>query len=353
MARYGTNLRSKYLRRLLVISIIGSVAFVLVPSAFGMPPLKLASDQDVDRIANPQSTEEIPPDIPEYVPPAVSLPRPPLYEVPRSMRAEDHYYFTRPIQSGQRNWPHPSYRYGSTLMGRDPLHTGVDMAVDAGTPIVAAGPGHIVWAGYGFYRGTYDPDDSYGLAVAIQHDFGYQGLNLYTVYGHLSSIAVWPGQHVEMGEVIGEVGSTGRSTGPHLHFEVRLGDRIYASTRNPELWMTMPEGWGVLAGRLENDWGTPLMEQYMRIVSLENSGRWYIWTYAADTLGPDPVFDENFAISDLPAGRYELEIYYRWRTYRTQVDLLPGQTTYIVFKGRAGFVIEPEIPNGEWTAPNP
>ncbi len=95
------------------------------------------------------------------------------------------------------------------------------------------------------------------------------------------------------------------------------------------------------------------MEHYMRIVSLENSGRYYVWTYASDTLGPDPIYDENFAISDLPAGRYELEIYYRWRTYRTQIDLLPGQTTFIVFKGRAGFVIEPEIPNSDWAAPNP
>jgi hypothetical protein len=337
--------------------ITAAMAFVLVQTAFGMSPFKLTSDRSADYRVNPQVTEEVPPenplDIPDYSPPAVTLPRPPLYEVPRSVRAEDHFYFTRPIQSGSRNWPNPSYRYGSTLMGRDPLHTGVDMAVDTGTPIVAAGAGNITWTGYGFYRGAYDPDDSYGLAVAIQHDFGYRGQNLYTVYGHLSSIVVWPGQHVELGQVIGYVGSTGRSTGPHLHFEVRLGDKIYSSTRNPELWMAMPEGWGVLAGRLENDWGTPLMEHYMRIYSLESSARYFIWTYAEESLGQDPVYNENFAISDLPAGWYELEVYYRWRTYRTQIYLRPGQTTFIVFKGRAGFEIEPEIPGNEWTAPNP
>jgi hypothetical protein len=339
-----------------MLAVIGSAAWLVVPSAFGMPPGKLTADQVVARSVDPISTEEVnpevPPDIPEYAPPAVSLPRPPLYAVPRSMRVEDHLYFTRPIQSGQRNWSHASYRYGSTLMGRDPLHTGVDMAVDTGTPVIAAGPGYVIWTGYGFYRGAYDPDDNYGLAVAIQHDFGYRGQNLYTVYGHLSSIAVWPGQHVEMGEVIGAVGSTGRSTGPHLHFEVRLGDKIYSSTQNPELWMSVPEGWGVLAGRLENDWGQPLLEQYMRIVSLDTSEQSYIWTYASELLGRDPVYGENFAISDLPAGRYRLEVEYRWRIYTAQIDLLPGQTTFIVFRGRSGFIVEPEIADSDWIAPN-
>jgi hypothetical protein len=310
-----------------------------------------------DLVASPTSTVEIPPlatpEIPDYNPPATSSERPPLYEVPMALRAEDHYYFTRPIQSGSRNWPHPTYRFGSTLFGRDPLHTGVDMATDIGTPVVAAGSGNVIWTGVGFSRGVYDPGDNYGQAIAIHHDFGYRGQNLYTVYAHLSSIAVWPGQRVEAGQIIGRVGSTGRSTGPHLHFEVRLGDDIYSKVQNPELWMSMSEGWGVLSGRLYDDWGRLLQGQRLNIRSLEAAQGWYVWTYATDTLGADPIYLENFAISDLPAGRYRIDTYYRWRTYRADIEILPGRTTFIAFRGQGGFVIEPELVMSTWTPPIP
>lgn len=344
MKRRTRKMQSAWLKGLLITA--GLFAGLnLVSPALGMNPIisdTITVDNRVFNTNNPplQST----PVIPDYITPSVSYERPPLYEVPRALRKEDHYYFTRPLQSGSKNWPYPAYRYGNTLFGRDPLHTGVDMAEDMGTPVVAAGSGNVVWTGFGFYTGAYDPDDPYGRAVAIHHDFGYDGQSLFTVYGHLNTIAVWPGQRVETGQVIGTVGTTGQSTGPHLHFEVRLGDKVYATTRNPELWMTMPEGWGVLAGRLVNDWGGYLQEHELRIMSLETSKTWRVWTYATDTLGIDPLYEENFAISDLPAGPYRLEIYYRWRTYTTRIDLLPGQTTFIAFHGRSGFVIEPEVP---------
>lgn len=332
----------------MLIAAIGlCAAFSVAHPAYGMLSGSSSSGASAEWSANTSGTQELlpqaTPDIPDFSPPASSVERPPLYEAPRAIRAEDHFYLTRPIQSGYHNWPIPYYRYGSTMLGRDPLHTGVDMAVAVGTPIVAAGSGNVIWAGYGFKSGVYDPDDAYGLAIAIQHDFGYMGLNLYTVYGHLSSLSVWPGQRVEMGQVIGQVGSTGMSSGPHLHFEVRHGDRIYSTTRNPELWMTMPEGWGVLAGSLQDDWGRNLHEEYLRIVSLETSKRWDLWTYATDTLGPDLLYDENFAIGDLPAGRYELTIDYRWRLYTVEIDILPGRTNFIAFRGQSGFFIEPEL----------
>jgi len=297
--------QSAWIKGLLIIAGL-SAALYLVSPAYGMGssgsnPLKIGNGVFNTNNPPPQST----PVIPDYIPPSVSYERPPLYQVPRALRKEDHYYLTRPLQSGSVNWPYPAYRYGNTLFGRAPLHTGVDMAEDMGTPVVAAGSGNVIWTGFGFYSGVYDPDDPYGRAIAIHHDFGYEGEHLFTVYGHLNSIAVWPGQRVETGQFIGTVGTTGQSTGPHLHFEVRLGDKIYSATCNPELWMTMPEGWGVL--------------------------------------GVDPLYEENFAISDLPAGAYRLEIYYRWRTYTTRIDLLPGQTTFIAFQGQSGFIIEPEV----------
>lgn len=90
-------------------------------------------------------------------------------------------------------------------------HSGVDLAAAAGTPVYASAPGYVVtanWAG------------GYGLLVAIEHAGGMQ-----TRYGHLARLAVASGQYVAAGAVIGYVGSTGNSTGPHLHYEVRINGR--------------------------------------------------------------------------------------------------------------------------------
>lgn len=85
-------------------------------------------------------------------------------------------------------------------------HSGVDLAAAAGTPVVAASAGvaHVVVSATGF-----------GLHVVIDHGGGLQSL-----YGHLSSVAVAEGSAVATGQLIGAVGSTGNSTGPHLHFEL-------------------------------------------------------------------------------------------------------------------------------------
>src|SRR4029079_6929580 len=93
----------------------------------------------------------------------------------------------------------------------DHLHTGIDFPAPYGTPVGAAGGGTVISAGYNY--------GGYGNLVVIQHRLGYT-----TWYAHLSSIAAYVGQEVAGGTVIGYVGSPGNSTGPHLHFEVRLFD---------------------------------------------------------------------------------------------------------------------------------
>ena len=93
----------------------------------------------------------------------------------------------------------------------DHLHTGIDFPVPEGTPVGAAGVGTVIFAGYN--------SGGYGNLVVIQHRLGYTSW-----YAHLSSIVVSSGQAVDGGTRIGYVGSTGRSTGPHLHFEVRRYD---------------------------------------------------------------------------------------------------------------------------------
>lgn len=86
------------------------------------------------------------------------------------------------------------------------MHTGVDMPAKIGTPIYATGDGRVVSAGW--FGG-------YGKAVIIDHGFGYK-----TLYGHMSSLKVTRWQRVNRGQLIGLMGSTGVSTGPHLHYEV-------------------------------------------------------------------------------------------------------------------------------------
>ncbi len=94
------------------------------------------------------------------------------------------------------------------LTGKRRFHSGLDLAAPSGAPVVAAGSGTVISAGW---------NGGYGKAIIIQHSDTQQ-----TVYGHLSEISVQAGQTIAQGTVIGLVGSTGNSTGPHLHFESRM-----------------------------------------------------------------------------------------------------------------------------------
>lgn len=86
------------------------------------------------------------------------------------------------------------------------FHSGMDFAANTGTPVYATGNGVVVSSGW---------ESGYGLTIEVDHGFGYQ-----TRYAHLSATLVRKGQKVTRGEIIGKVGSTGKSTGPHLHYEV-------------------------------------------------------------------------------------------------------------------------------------
>lgn len=94
------------------------------------------------------------------------------------------------------------------INGEGAFHAGIDIDAPYGTPVRAAADGDVTGASMGA---------GYGRQVVLDH-----GHDLLTVYGHLSAIAVMPGQHVTRGQVIGYVGQSGRATGPHLHYEVRV-----------------------------------------------------------------------------------------------------------------------------------
>lgn len=122
----------------------------------------------------------------------------------------------RIYNGGMFAWPCPGYKrisdeYGNRMhpiLGIEKFHNGLDMAASSGTPILAAYDGDVVAADYSGSMGNY---------IMIDH-----GSGLYTIYMHCSALYVSKGQSVYKGQNIAAVGSTGRSTGPHLHFSVRL-----------------------------------------------------------------------------------------------------------------------------------
>ena len=116
----------------------------------------------------------------------------------------------RPVMG--KNWL--SSRFGmrrDPLTGRKAFHAGYDYAARRGTPILAGATGIITYAGW---------LGNYGKAVRITHGDGVS-----TLYGHMQTMYVAAGRYVRRGDIIGEIGSTGRSTGPHLHYEVRINNR--------------------------------------------------------------------------------------------------------------------------------
>ncbi len=113
----------------------------------------------------------------------------------------------------------------SPIHGHTHFHSGIDFAAPMGTPVYAANEGKVITAGW--------PESGYGLQIEIAHGNGFV-----TKYAHLSRLDVQEGQRVKRGQLIGRVGSTGQSIGPHLHYEViRRGAKI-----NPAPYLLLPPG---------------------------------------------------------------------------------------------------------------
>jgi murein DD-endopeptidase MepM/ murein hydrolase activator NlpD len=243
----------------------------------------------------------------------------------------NHYWLERPIaqDEGKIHWLDRSYPYGGTQFGQREVHLGVEFSNTRFTPIIAAADGIVIYAGEDSNLRFGPEFDYYGNLLVIQHPFiSPDGLKVYTLYAHLQDIAVQKDEPVLAGQRLGRVGDTGIAVGPHLHFEVRLGDAFdFLSTRNPDLWIKPYNDFGTLAGRVigvENPYGIVLS---VRSDTVQRE----TYTYGAERVNSDAAWNENFTLGDLPVDTYQVTISNRnGRNYfREQIIIIAGQTVWL------------------------
>ncbi|MET8539162.1 M23 family metallopeptidase [Kitasatospora sp. NPDC004799] len=198
----------------------GSSAFTVpraeVPNAglvqvAGPSPYKLPDDGDSAQQSVAVAANLLPLEPPAPEPEPAAKPAPEAAPAPEPAPAPG---WSAPVPNAPTSNPYgkPNRGYAAGY------HTGVDFAVSPGTPLLAVGDATVVSAGW---------DGAYGKEVVLRLADGH-----FAQYAHLSSVAVSAGQRVAAGERIGASGSTGNSTGPHLHFEIRTSNR-YGAVVNP------------------------------------------------------------------------------------------------------------------------
>lgn len=255
-----------------------------------------------------------------------------------------NFPFSRPLPPGAQLAVDPSYRFGSTQNGaRDPHH-GVEFLNPAGTPVLAAGDGEVILAGNDTQQLFSPYYNFYGNLVVLQHNLPALQQPVFTLYAHLSEIAVQIGDQVRAGDEIGKVGMSGSATGSHLHFEVRLGENTYAASRNPELWLVPLEGpdgarLAALAGRILYPAGyrsglSSIVVERLNGPKGDALLQIYLSPYEEAAVVGQYPWEETFAASDLPAGWYRIT-FIQFGMQSREVQLLPGQLTLVTFDLRS------------------
>jgi murein DD-endopeptidase MepM/ murein hydrolase activator NlpD len=255
------------------------------------------------------------------------------------------FSFQQPFSSAFNTAIESSYLYGTTEFGALAPHHGVEILNPTGTPVLAVADGRVVAAGSDVHD-AYGPwENFYGNLVVLEHHLPDIEEQVYTLYGHLSTIQVQVGQAVEAGELLGDVGATGRAIGSHLHFEVRMGTNQYTSTRNPALWFFPRKDedgqqYGALAGKLDNAQGNPiystLKAEYYPDINGSPDNTFYIETYATDIdpIGNNDTYQENFALPDLPPGWYRIALNASGKWTERWVEVEPGKLSFVTIVSR-------------------
>jgi Peptidase family M23 len=249
-------------------------------------------------------------------------------------------WLERPIGPGDNAYIDQTYRYGSTMGGNFQQHQGVEFNNPDGTPVLAAGPGTVVYAGRA---------EAGALTVSIRHDTtvtsGGVSYRLYSTYYHNSSLEVKVGDPVRTGQQISRVGNTGRATNDHLHLELAASptdsigaivdstQRFPPYTTNAELWVRPLPGTGIVAGQVFDSRRRPVLQA--RIYGLVKPKPTETPFSFAETYGDKghshPLYGEHFAVGDVPAGRYVIGTEIEGKRVLREVTVAPGKVTWVVF----------------------
>ncbi len=256
---------------------------------------------------------------PTFTPPSLPLTSP-----------DEHYWLRRPIPEGGTVWTDKTYPYGSTRGGTLRPHHGVEFYVPTGTEIIAAASGIVRVVGDDTSV-IYGPHANfYGNLVVIELDSRWHGQPVFNLYGHVSTLLVNEGQHVNAQETIALSGATGVADGPHLHFEVRLGQNSYDNTRNPLLWLYPFPDFSSVAGRVTWPSGELVEEAPISLRRIDAPSRYLATTsYAGTHVNPDNNWQENFVLDDVPAGYYEITVNTGEKKYKQELWVFPYRTSFV------------------------
>ncbi len=247
---------------------------------------------------------------------------------------EEDRWLGRPIGPQGEQHVERFYPYGSTGEGRYRIHHGVEFQNEEGTPVLAAASGRVIVAGRDDEVIYGAKPNFYGQLVIVELEKRYGREKLYNLYAHLSQVDVEVGQVVEEGDMVGRVGMSGSAFGPHLHFEVRVGENTYDRTFNPELWLRPLPGCGIIVGRLIDAQGKPIPETLITFHHVESSEqRWQeTYTYPLEEVNPDEEWKEHFVLGDVPEGTYILKTRAGGKLYQREVVVVAGEIVLAIME---------------------
>lgn len=301
-----------------------------IPPTFTAVPSPTATHTPAPTVAAGEPCPDPAPLKPDYQRYFLS-PRP--WPQPDFANQQPHFWLAKPLPGGGRLLINKTYPYGFDGNGRYLLHNGVDSAEALGTPILAVADGTVIVAQSDQNALFGWRCNWYGELVVILLDQTWQNQPMFALYGHVLNINVEVGDRVAMGDQVAEVGFGGAALVPHLHFELRIGENNFDSTRNPMLWIPPGPTRGVIVGRLLDPEGRPWQGATVTLVGPDGESEFInTYTYLDDPrslINPDEWYAENFVFADVRPGEYTVDIRLQDVTYRDQVNVIGGELTFL------------------------